>query len=87
MIENEYLLIDALMSLVGDDNLLVFTGGSMDTHGLIRQATIFSNAKVVLGMLEIGLTFFFFFFEMLSKVLYDLVNRFKKIFQGATALG
>ena len=86
MIENEHLLIDALMSLVGDDNLLVFTGGSMDTHGLIRQATIFSNAKVVLGMSEIGLTFFFFF-DMLSQVLCDLVKRFKKIFQGATALG
>ena len=51
MIENENLLIDALTSFVGEENLLVFTGGSMDTQGLIRQATIFSHAKVVLGML------------------------------------
>ena len=47
--ENEKLLVSRIMSLVGSENLHLHTEGSMDTAGLRRQASVFSQAHIILG--------------------------------------
>ena len=46
---NERLLVSRIMSLVGSENLHLHTDGSMDTAGLRRQASVFSQAHIILG--------------------------------------
>ena len=49
-VANEQLLVDALAALVGDDNVHVFSKGSMDPKGLEAQMYTFRKAQIIIGV-------------------------------------
>ena len=50
VVENEQLLIDALVGLVGAGNVHVFRGGTMDRAGMERQIAAFRKANIIIGL-------------------------------------